>query len=347
MKNSDIHKDIFQRIKDMHRKEKERKDTFGDIKPIIQAEVKGKRFVAIGSKLHFADNWRTFPDFLYDYIMFVFGEDWFNLEISKPHDKRHSVMQWRYSIYEFQKTQKKNYDGLYEAIPTGPYKAYLTLAYDLYLLEHNQKLQKSLVNRLLIIDQFQGVRYELFVASTLTRAGYKIDYKLPKKKGQKVVEFFAIHKKSGQKIAIESKSRHRPGVLGRSGNVESPETIRIRLGQLINQAITKKPDIPYFIFIDMNLPPERIKIFEDLKLKELIKTLANTPKNEDDKDDFNMILYTNFPYHYGNTFESYPKDHLSVVFSLDPAHPLKNKSIMEQIQSEVNKYGKIPNFFDE
>ena len=329
----------------MKRKEKERKNKYGDVKPMIYVEAKGKRFVAIGDKLYFSDKWRTFPDFLYDYLIYVFGEDWFNSEKLKPEKDQHPVMQWRYSIYEFQKSQKLNTDGLYKAIPSGPYKAYLTLAYDLYLLKHHMILQESIVKRLKIIDQFQGARYELFAASTMIRAG--LDFELVKKGGGKIVEFIANHAKTGQKIAIEAKSRHRPGVLGHKGDRESPQSIRIRLGQLINKAINKKPEYPYLIFIDMNLPPEKVKDFIKSGLKELIGSLEPAPKTENDEDYFNMILYTNFPYHYGNAFDSYPEDHLSVAISLTPVHPVPNDILLKQIQYEVKNYGKIPNFFEE
>ena len=347
MNDKEHYKGILQHINDIRKKEKVRLETFGDIRPIIHTELKGKRFVAIGSTMYFADNWKTFPDFLYDYIMFIFGKEWFESELSKPHPSRHPVMQWKFLSYEFQKRQTKNSDGFYDAVPSGPYKAYMTLAYDLYLLEHHQKLQKALIKRLKHIDQFQGVRYELFVTSTLIRAGYEINYNVSQSGNPKKVEFVALHKASGQEIAIEAKSRHRTGVLGQKVEPIHPKNINTRLGQLINQAIFKRPNLPYFIFIDMNLPPDRMIDFEKNNLNELTKSLASTKKTEYNRDEFNMILYTNFPYHYGGTFDTFPKDHLSVVIPLDPIYSLKDPKILKQLQNEVKKYGRIPNFFED
>ena len=53
-------------------------------------------------------------------------------------------------------------DGIYGAKPTGPLLAYLTFAYDLYIVEHNGKLDPRLMERLKRADQFQGARHELF-----------------------------------------------------------------------------------------------------------------------------------------------------------------------------------------
>lgn len=337
--------EIFRFINDMNQKEKERKKLYGEVKPIIQAEQKGIRVIAIGNKVIASNKWRTFPDFLFDYLVVVFGKDWFNIEKSKPKAYQHPVMQWRYSISNFEKHQKPNDKGFYDAIPSGPLKAYITLAYDLYILQHHMKLQDSIINRLKKNDQFQGARYELFVASTMIRAGYKINYDLILKRGKKLVEFIAKHIDSGEEIAIEAKSRHRSGVLGQKGRKESPESIRIRLGKLINSAISKKPSLPYFIFVDMNLPPEKISDFEGANINEMVKSLSTAPKAEKDKDYYNLILYTNFPYHYGDDLENYPKDHLSAAISLNPLYPLKNNNLIRDIQIIIKRYGRIPNSF--
>lgn len=348
MKRIPISREVLKIIHNSKQKELDRKKQFGDIKHVISAKAGGKRFVAVGGQLRCSEKWKTFPDFLYDYILFIFGEDWFDKEIAKPKEKQHTVIQWRYSIHKYLKEQKINEDGLYKTIPSGPYKAYLTLAYDLYLLEHHLDLQKDLVNRLRNIDQFQGARYELFAASNMIRSGFKLDFNIPTSKGKKIVEFIATHnKKDGVKIAVEAKSRHRPGVLGQKGDKESPESIRIRLGQLINNAIKKKPEYPFIIFVDMNLPPVKTATFNNSGINEMIKSLKNAPETDDDKDYYNLILYTNFPYHYGTELEPFPEDHVSFAMSLSPNYTLEDGSLLENLQNIVKKYGRIPNFFED
>jgi hypothetical protein len=58
--------------------------------------------------------------------------------------------------------------------------------------------------------------------------------------------------KSQTKLSIEAKSRHRAGVLAVPGKrVEKPD---LRFGELINNAVRKKPPHPLVIFIDTNMP---------------------------------------------------------------------------------------------
>lgn len=339
--------EIIKTIQDMKAKQKRLKNLYGDVKPIFHVEYLEYHFVAIGDYIHYSNKWKTFVDFLIYYIWHIFGKDWINQEKNKQESERHIILHWWNSTLKFIKTQKKNDEGVFFSKPSGPFKAFVTLAYDLYLLAHHEKLQDQFIERLKNSDQFQGVRYELFVVSTLIRAGFEIEYEDETDRSDKHVEFIAKHKQSKEIIAIEAKSKHRPGVLSYPGEIETVEDIRVRVGRLINSAIAKKPKLPYIIFIDLNLPPEKMDVFDDPKLKELIKTLKQTNKTNDDKDLFNSIFYTNFPYHYGNEFDDFPEDHLGTVISLNPLFPLTTKSIIEDLQIAVKKYGRIPRDFSE
>jgi hypothetical protein len=61
-------------------------------RPIISIEYKGYRFVAVGNKLHYG-KWKSFPDFLTNYIKDTLGGEWGNAEIAKPLAERHPLMQ--------------------------------------------------------------------------------------------------------------------------------------------------------------------------------------------------------------------------------------------------------------
>jgi len=339
--------DILKLFDKKKRDEESRQKKYGKINPIIHISSKGIRFVAVDNKLYYSSKWATFPDFLLEYIWSIFGEDWFNIEKSKTQSEQHPVMQWRYSISEFQKYQKKNTDGLYYAVPSGPFKAFITLAYDLYLLEHHSKLQNVFIDRIKDINQFQGARYELFVVTTLIRTGFEIYFEDESDRGKKHVELIAEHKISKDRVAIEAKSKHRHGVLGLSGIKKDIKDIRVRVGRLINSAISKYPGIPYLIFIDLNLPPDKMDIFDDPTLKELINTIKTIEVSPDEKDYFNAIFYTNFPYHYGDDLKKYPEDHLSAAISQKPLYPLKNNLIIRDLQITIKNYGQIPNQFPE
>src|SRR5438105_8385183 len=85
-------------------------------------------------------------------------------------------MQWRIKGMNFMREQPPLPDQTYGAIPTGPLLAYLTFAYDLYIVMDNGRLDTRLLDRLKLKDQFQGARHELFAETTCLRAGFKIEH---------------------------------------------------------------------------------------------------------------------------------------------------------------------------
>ena len=200
----------------MH-KERELADKYGKVRPVIHAGWRGKRWIAVGDLLLSSSQWKTFVDFLGDYIKFVLTPEWGMQELAKPLQQRHVIMQWYERVCGFQKEHIGTAGEIVQFVPSGVVAAYFSLAYDLYLLNHHQCLQTSLVRRLKHSDQFQGARYELFAAATALRAGFDLHFEDESDGRSKHPEFIATHIATGQKVAIEAKSRHRDGVLGRLG----------------------------------------------------------------------------------------------------------------------------------
>ncbi|MCH7521012.1 MAG: hypothetical protein IIB42_04820, partial [Candidatus Marinimicrobia bacterium] len=204
--------DIRKWLDDFRKKEAERIRRYGKVKPIISATAKGTRLVAVGSRV-FEGTWRTSPDFLREYLRHPIGEKWFNQELKKPDEEQHPIMRWWILYHEFSNQQTPNEEGLINEVPNGITKAFYQLAYDLYILRHHQLLQEIILRRLLTSNGFQGARYELVATSTMIRAGFSIEFEDESDRSRKHVEFVAIHNDTGERIAIEAKSRHRPGVL--------------------------------------------------------------------------------------------------------------------------------------
>ena len=254
-------------------------------------------------------------------------------------------MRWWILYHEFSNQQTPNEDGLINEIPNGITKAFYQLAHDLYILDHHQLLQDQIIQRLLTPGGFQGARYELFVASTMIRAGFSIIYEDESDGSKKHVEFIAHHDDLGEEIAVEAKSRHRKGVLGVPGTQSDPQQIALQLGGLINSAISKNHSNPLVVFVDMNLPAETVQsqLGKD-DLRALVKTLSQVDK-EEEKDLFNLILYTNHPYHYGVGDEPYDLDHLSLAKALAPKFELRNPKIFDDIIVATKQYGHVPNEF--
>ncbi len=89
---------------------------------------------------------------------------------------RHPLLDWYRKVCDFQHSQQKSaIDGLYHSEMTGAVKAYLGLAYDLYLCAHNAELPELLLKRLRNAQMFEGALYEAYVIGVLARAGFRIE----------------------------------------------------------------------------------------------------------------------------------------------------------------------------
>lgn len=336
-----IHK--FQKIQAY---EKERHKQYGEIRPIIHTDFKGYKFVAVGSELHYSKKWKTFPDFLLSYIATKLGKDWGNEELKKPLAQRHQIMRWYDAMCRFQRKQKPNAAGVYKTVPNGAFSAYILLAYDLYVLKDNQALQDDIMRRLKIPDQFQGARHELFATATCMRSGYSIKFEDEKDSTRKHTEFIATHKHTGQKIAVEAKSKHRLGVLGFPGEKNLGQNMKLGVTSLINNAIAKNPNIPLVIFVDTNLPPSIAnRVHGKQPSKEFEATLDRVKEDPTGKDLFNLIVFTNHPHAYGDEEEDDPVRHTTIVFTLKPKITPQHPQCIIDLDDAARQHGNVPNEF--
>lgn len=340
---------VFEDVWAQHRRfieeETKRREKLGEVRPIIHIDHKGCKFVVCGSTLHYSKNWRTFTDFLNEYIMTTLGKDWGNAEIKKPESERHPIIKWYQEMCKIQKTQQRKSDGLYSIVPTGAIAAYINVAYDLFVLADNLKLQQKVVKRLKNSNQFQGARHELFVAACCIRAGYEINYEDESDRSSKHPEFVARHKRSDQVIAVEAKSRHRAGVLGQPGSSGEEKSMKADVGKLLSKAVAKEPPHPYVIFIDLNLPPSHGEISERLQ-KELLETVERIAQiNGSPPAPFNLVVYTNHPHHYGNSTSPDPAKLTLSVFSQNPAHHAQDNASIGAIHQAALQYGNVPSKF--
>jgi hypothetical protein len=80
----------------------------------------------------YSNTWKTFTDFLGDYIKMTLGGDWGNSELKKPFEERHPVLQWYHHICVLQRESTEKVGEIYSAPVTGAVSAYYGLAYYLY-----------------------------------------------------------------------------------------------------------------------------------------------------------------------------------------------------------------------
>lgn len=337
-------------------KDKRRKAQYGEVRQTISMDADGGKFVAIGNQVHFSKKWKTFHDFLFDYIKKCVGPKWGNNELKKDYNDRHPLLQWYKLLCDFQREYIQKEGEVYSAVCTGVVGAYLSLAYDLYVLRHHSLLQERLIRRLKDVKQFQGARYEVFVTASFIKAGFDVEFEDETDRSVSHCEFIATHKESGTKYSVEAKSRHRPGYLGQDGIKRNHEEVRLRIGTLLRSALTKKASHTRIVFIDVNMPPEEGEPFE----KKWIKGLMNEiNKVENDTINGNptppaYIYFTNHPYHYVGDEETEPEKNFFMT-AINTPHFKVNAPEMAKAQEpqvfmlweSINTHTKVPNEFDE
>jgi len=185
-------------------------------RPIIATKTGDQRLVVVGDSLYHSPKWKTFPDFLSDYLKMVLDREWGNSEIKKPLHNRHTILQWYDEYCAYQRRYLYSSGAIISSPMTGVVYCYIGLAYSLYLLKHNVELQDLLIHRLKNQANFQGAYYELIVANSLIRAGFDLVLEDETNSTTKHCEFAAISKKTGKRYWVEAKMRAVTGLLGKT-----------------------------------------------------------------------------------------------------------------------------------
>jgi hypothetical protein len=71
------------------------------MKSIISASFEGQRLIAVGNNVFWSERWKTFPDFLCDYIKDRFGASWWTEQFKVPPKKRSQVTKWASQVYQY------------------------------------------------------------------------------------------------------------------------------------------------------------------------------------------------------------------------------------------------------
>ena len=129
---------------------------------------------------------------------------------------------------------------------TGVVRAYLGLAYDLYLSAHNAELPTLLVKRLRNAKTFEGALYEASVVGTFAKAGFFIEFEDEGDATTSHCEFTATHRETGRKFSVEAKAVS--STSRRAGQSGDPPRIR----NLLYDALRKRAAHNRIIFIELN-----------------------------------------------------------------------------------------------
>lgn len=257
-------------------------------RPIISTSFKGSRFVAVGNRLYHSANWKTFHDFLFDYIKDVLGRAWGQAELLKPFDERHPILQWAELIKKHKESNSQNVGIIRQAAMTGAVAAFLGLAYNLYLLAHNITIQSSLIHRLKDPNQFNGAYYETYVAASFIKAGFDLEFENEADGSTTHCEFTATSRLTGKKYSVEAKARE-------------PHKADANVGNQLYEALRKKANHQRIVFIDVNVPEDATK-GESLRwVHDALQTLRKKESSmtiEGESAPSAYIVLTNHPFVY-------------------------------------------------
>ncbi len=284
--------------------QRERQQGLG--RPIISTLFKGYRFVAVGSRLHYSKSWKTFHDFLFDYIKLALGEEWGNAELKKAEAERHPILRWYGLVCIYQREAIREPKGVHTAPMTGAVEAYLGLAYNLYLLAHNAELQARLIKRLKDPLQLQGACYETYVAAAFIKAGFRLELEDEADASRTHCEFIARYPPTGRGFSVEAKARQ-------------PGKATANVGNQLYAALQKIAAGLRVVFIDVNVPdvasdPERAAWLEEalasIRTKEATMTIDGQPAPAA------YVFLTNHPYQYSLESTNYRRAVVSEGFKI-------------------------------
>ncbi len=334
-------KDLIQQAEDHFRgqvrRNEERRQRYGHVREPISALHQGYRFVAVGSRLYYNPEWKTFTDFLLSYVRDVMGKPWWDSQLAKPAAERHPVVRWFDHWVERQESARHEEDGLLSAVPDGTMSALILFAYDLYVLRDHAKLQEEVLVRLRHADQFLGARYELVVAATFVRAGFDFEYEDETDNTRKHAEFVATFPRHAFRAAVEAKARHRKMSTG-----FDVSTIRPGVKALLLNAALKATETPLIVFVELNLPPEDSE--RPSWFPEVDAVLAEIATENGGHSPFAAVIFTNRPHMYGAPGEADPSRH---VYARWPAGGGISDTLVEALGSASHQYGNVPSRFPE
>lgn len=290
--------DIAKLIDRRRAEEQIREDQQGLGRPIIAFKANDQQFVAVANTVFWSKKWKTFPDFLGDYIKQILDAKWGNAEIAKPLCERHPILQWYDAYCRYQNETIKTLGVVHSARVTGIVACYLGLAYNLYLLNHNVELQTRLLKRLKDPGNFQGAYFELIVANVLIRAGFTLKLEDETDGASKHCEFAAVSKTTGKRYWVEAKMRAVSGLFGKTNkdgtNDKNPISHMI---PHLNAALAKPATDERLIFIDLNSDVSLSKDTIPIWIDRAIARLKQYESKELSTGTQAYVFITNLAYH--------------------------------------------------
>ncbi|WP_421736248.1 YecA family protein [Caulobacter sp.] len=349
---SDLPPDLISAIKNMNAKvqrELSWPQVHGAILPSAHTSMgDGRRLASAGNALWLLEHDETWHGFLYDLLREQLGNDWFNAELSKSPEERHILARWYMEVCKLELDDNQRFTKWTPLQDTGATLAFRSVAYDTFCMMQAMSLTPKLLARLRHPDQFEGARYELWVAATLARADFSLELLNEDDRRSRHGELIATHRKSGSKFWVEAKRRHRQidKVVGNAGAVQ------VDVQGLIADAVGKPANHARLIFIDVNLPPWHGTI-ENAPWVRQFRTSVNVLERQPlyrGRDDLRAyVMATNHPYHYNSNTIPDPRHHfIGTSFNmpdLDPRRLNEQHPVIMELMHSISRHFAIPDQF--
>jgi len=314
--------------------ERRRQEQFGHVRPIMHVDAWGKKLVAVGGRIYFNDNPKmAFYEFLQSHLRSTLGAQWWKAEAAKPNIARHRLAQWQAHAEELMRSEQPDERGRFLIPRDGIITALMTLAYDLYVVRDNTEFQERIVERLRLRDSFEGVRYELMVAATFVRAGFKVRPE-DDSKTEKHPEFVATHRETGFEIAVEAKARNRR----QSDRNPTRAGVEDLVDTAASQGIKGKP---FALFVDVVMPPSDSDQPPswanevDQTVQDVVQKHGGMP------GPFDWVVFTNTPHRFGEPGGADPPRQWVEWVPRATRVPFE---IHEVVIQALQQYGAIPDF---
>jgi hypothetical protein len=294
----------------------------------------------------------TLAEFMIQVVIWTFDEQWWKHQNAAKPKEQHILRQWWAAWGAFTRQSASNTipseSGVrFSGAPSGPALELVAFGYDLYCLQVEDRLPGFVTERLRQKKSFQAASYEIAVAAILTRAGFDIEFLDPNGQAGTHCEFLASHPELASPIAVEAKSRVRPGSYGEPGTFTFDADVS-GIFNLVSKASKQGfafSASPLLIFVDVNvpptpdLPPEAKPWIRDMNLV-FDKMLG--AESEHEATPWSAIVATNFGLHLAGEDVPAPPVEVGMAWSARARHAIPERYRAAIVQ-QVVEYGKIPN----
>lgn len=310
---------------------------------LIRTDFNGLVIRTIGDAITWWKPTHTFHEFCFEALKITFGQEWLDAQFALPADERHVVAKWllSYSEQTRRQTPSSKADGqVFHATAVGGTKHAVLLGRDLVYLQNSGKLPDTLLNRLRHRSEFQGAWYEVIVASALMHGGFEIEWL--SSKSETHCEFVARHRWTGERVAVEAKSRRHAGILNEQGT--KPDELPALAHRNFRDALKKDPaGLPFAVFVDVNMSPSGS--FEQAEAQwatHMDAVIASHGEVETSPAKFSVAFCTNFTWHHA------PDDPVAgppIVYRRVPPYanvPVQNDLTLGAIQLGLTRVAAMP-----